>query len=135
LCRFPALAKLPESSRPAEAFALTRVVASQDASNVVLVAHEEKSGSQSRKAELAGFIVLTSEVDISSLTDVFDLHPFDNFLEEDVYDAQMDQARESLRVKKVCILCSNVAVSHAFVTTHYVLHAKSWLVLRVCLQR
>ena len=40
--RFPALAKLPESCRPEETFALTRLVASQDDSNCVLVAVMDK---------------------------------------------------------------------------------------------
>ena len=39
--RYPALAKLPASSRPEEAFALSRLVASQDDSNGVLVASVE----------------------------------------------------------------------------------------------
>ena len=36
--KFPALAKLPETSRPDEPFALTRVVSGQDSRNQVLVA-------------------------------------------------------------------------------------------------
>ena len=40
--RYPALAKLPASCRPEETFALTRLVASQDESNSVLVAVMDK---------------------------------------------------------------------------------------------
>lgn len=39
---YPALAKLPESSRPEEAFALTRVVAEQNEQNHVFVAMDGK---------------------------------------------------------------------------------------------
>ncbi len=46
-------------------------------------------------------MVLTSDVDISSLTDAFDLHPYDCFLPSDVYDAYADKARDSVRLKKV----------------------------------
>ena len=40
--RYPALAKLPASCRPEEAFALSRLVANQDESNGVLVATVDK---------------------------------------------------------------------------------------------
>jgi hypothetical protein len=96
------LAKLPESSNPSEAFALTRVVAHQDERNVVLVARDVCGASEGGKARLGGFMVLTSEVDVSSLSDVFDLHPYDNFLEQQVYEAQHRQAADSVRTKKVC---------------------------------
>ena len=50
---------------------------------------------------LAGFMVVTSEVETSSLADVFDLHPFDNFLPVDVYEAQQEAAKDSLQKLKV----------------------------------
>lgn len=102
---FPALAKLPESSRPEEAFALTRVVSGQNTENCVLVAHDE-SGAGKR---LVGFMVLTSEVDPGVLLEAFDLHPYDNFLPEEEYERQSAEARESVRVKKVSsLLCADV---------------------------
>lgn len=111
VCRFPALAKLPESSNPEEAFALTRVVSGQDTHNYVLVAHEAvpmaqlaaapAAGDEKSPARLVGFMVITSEVDTSALLDTFDLHPYDNFLPAEEYDKQYEQARESMRTKKV----------------------------------
>lgn len=93
---FPALAKLPESSRPNEPFALTRVVAGQDEQNRVLVAEAD--------GRLIGFVVITSEVDTDSLAETFDLHPYDNFLPADVYEEQYAAAREAVRSQKVSLL-------------------------------
>ncbi len=57
--RTPALAKLPETSRPEEAFALARVVSGQDSNNCVLVALDPLSsalvGPCWLVAQLAGF--------------------------------------------------------------------------------
>jgi hypothetical protein len=49
-------------------------------------------------------MVVTSEVDTSALADAFDLHPFDNFLPPEEYDAQWAAAQDSVRTKKVCEL-------------------------------
>eukprot|EP00983_Pelagomonas_calceolata_P123531 1161016-Pelagomonas_calceolata.AAC.9 len=51
--RYPALSQLPQSSRPEEAFALARVVATQDECNCVLVAHDlEAPGQPSQEASV-----------------------------------------------------------------------------------
>lgn len=39
--RCPSLAALPDSCNPAEPYALTRLIGSQDSQNVVLVAHDQ----------------------------------------------------------------------------------------------
>eukprot|EP00967_Tisochrysis_lutea_P040087 scaffold48085_cov26-Tisochrysis_lutea.AAC.1 len=53
LSRYPALSQLPQSSRPEEAFALARVVATQDECNCVLVAHDlEAPGQPSQEASV-----------------------------------------------------------------------------------
>ncbi len=93
---FPALAKLPESSRPAEPFALTRVVAGQDEQNRVLVAEAD--------GRLVGFVVVTTDVDTDSLAETFDLHPYDNFLPADVYEEQYAAAREAVHAQKMALL-------------------------------
>ncbi|GLI68959.1 hypothetical protein VaNZ11_013487, partial [Volvox africanus] len=90
---FPALAKLPESSRPNEPFALTRVVAGQDERNRVLVAEAD--------GKLVGFIVMTSDVDTGNLAETFDLHPFDNFLPPEIYEQQYEEARTVVRERKL----------------------------------
>ena len=51
-----------------------------------------------------GFMVITSEVDTSSLIGTFDLHPYDNFLSMEKYESQYNQARESMHEKKVCFI-------------------------------
>eukprot|EP00798_Chlamydomonas_sp_ICE-L_P016739 gene16739-23010_t len=79
--RLPALAKLPESSRPEEAFALTRVVAGQ--------------------GSIVGFMVLTAEVETSTLSDAFDLHPYDNFLPVKEYERRQEAATLSLMEVKM----------------------------------
>ncbi|GLC35782.1 Cilia- and flagella-associated protein 61 [Pleodorina starrii] len=98
---FPALAKLPESSRPEEPFALTRVVAGQDDRNRVLVAEAE--------GRLVGFIVMTSDVDTGNLAETFDLHPYDNFLPPEVYEQQYEEARGAVRERKLTALRAEAA--------------------------
>ncbi|EFJ42895.1 hypothetical protein VOLCADRAFT_107000 [Volvox carteri f. nagariensis] len=98
---FPALAKLPESSRPDEPFALTRVVAGQDERNRVLVAEAD--------GKLVGFIVITSDVDTGNLAETFDLHPFDNFLPVEVYEKQYEEARLVVRERKLAHLRAEAA--------------------------
>ncbi len=46
-------------------------------------------------------MVVTSEVDTGNLLGAFDLHPFDNFLSVEAYEAQYSAARESVHGKKV----------------------------------
>ena len=46
-------------------------------------------------------MVVTSEVDTSSLLDHFDLGPYDNFLPPEVYDQEYKMAREAVRERKV----------------------------------
>jgi len=46
-------------------------------------------------------MVLTSEVDTGSLLGTFDLHPYDNFLTVEKYESQYNEAKESVRAKKV----------------------------------
>jgi hypothetical protein len=53
-------------------------VSNQDESNCVLVSKDEDG-------RMAGFIVLTSEVETSGLLGSFDLHPFDNFLNRETF--------------------------------------------------
>ena len=45
-------------------------------------------------------MVLTSEVDAGSLV-AFDLHPYDNFLSVQAYEAQYNAANESVHANKV----------------------------------
>ncbi|KAL6751227.1 hypothetical protein V8C86DRAFT_2782277 [Haematococcus lacustris] len=117
--RYPALAKLPESSSPDEPFALTRVVSGQDEANLVLVAHTprsqphaatqpSRSTAKSAVQQLVGFMVLTREVDTSALQDAFDLHPFDCFLQQEVYERQAATARDSVRKKKMNTLVAKL---------------------------
>ncbi|GIL72909.1 hypothetical protein Vretifemale_3052 [Volvox reticuliferus] len=98
---FPALSKLPESSRPDEPFALTRVVAGQDERNRVLVAEAD--------GKLVGFIVMTSDVDTGNLAETFDLHPFDNFLPPEMYEQQYEEARTVVRERKLAQLRAEAA--------------------------
>ena len=49
-------------------------------------------------------MVVTSEVDTSSLLDTFDLHPYDNFLSVERYESQYKMASESVHSKKVRML-------------------------------
>lgn len=98
---FPALAKLPDSSNPQEPFALTRVVAGQDERNRVLVAEAD--------GKLVGFILMTSDVDTGSLSETFDLHPYDNFLPSEVYAEQYEAAKASIRGQKMEYLRAQAA--------------------------
>ena len=47
-------------------------------------------------------MVVTAEVDTSSLLDTFDLHPYDNFLPVERYETQYKAAKDSIHSKKVC---------------------------------
>lgn len=85
--RCPSLARLPESCRPDEPFALARLIASQDADNALLVA-QQRGGDQ-----LVGFAVATCDVDVPLLNLAFDLGPFDGFIDPDVYERLEDKAR------------------------------------------
>ncbi|GAX75485.1 hypothetical protein CEUSTIGMA_g2928.t1 [Chlamydomonas eustigma] len=101
--RYPALSRLPESCHPEEAFALTRLVSSQDERNCVLVAVADK--------KLVGFMVITSEVDTNNLLGAFDLHPFDNFIPMDMYDAQYQEAKERVHAAKLEQLQEKIAAA------------------------
>lgn len=93
LSRYPALAQLPESSRPEEAFALTRVVAGQDANNSVFVAEV--------KGRIVGFMVATCDVELSDLLTRFDLHPYDNLLAPELYEQQYQLIKGALTQDKL----------------------------------
>ena len=47
-------------------------------------------------------MVVTSEVETSSLLGTFDLHPYDNFLPSEVYNQQYSEAVEVAKQNKVC---------------------------------
>ncbi|GBF89012.1 hypothetical protein Rsub_01511 [Raphidocelis subcapitata] len=85
--RHAALALLPESCRPAEPFALTRLIDSQDGGNAVLVAHPR--GCES----LVGMLAATCDVDVPLLQSSFDLGPYDGFLQPGDYEALEERAR------------------------------------------
>ncbi|WIA39160.1 hypothetical protein OEZ86_005287 [Tetradesmus obliquus] len=70
----PSLAALPESCKPYQPFALTRLIGSQDEENVVLVAEDQGKLS-------------------------FDLGPFDGFLPAEVYEACEAAAQQAAAVK------------------------------------
>jgi hypothetical protein len=53
-----------------------------------------------------GFTVITTEVDTNNLLGNFDLHPFDNFLPIDMYNAQYQEAKERVHAAKVVNLKS-----------------------------
>ncbi len=102
------------------------MVAGQDDNNVVLVAHEAHApGGVAAAAGLVGFMVVTSEVDVTPLADAFDLHPYDSFLPEDVYEAQYNAARDALRIKKVRVTVSwpGLRPFHFIPAPNWVAHA------------
>lgn len=90
--QYPSLARLPDSCTPGEPFALTRLISSQDDDNCVLVA--EAGG------RLVGFMVATSDLDVIVLHDSFDLHPYDGFLNPEVYEALHSAARDAVIARK-----------------------------------
>uniref|UniRef100_A0A383WNS6 Cilia- and flagella-associated protein 61 N-terminal domain-containing protein n=1 Tax=Tetradesmus obliquus TaxID=3088 RepID=A0A383WNS6_TETOB len=87
----PSLAALPESCKPDQPFALTRLIGSQDEENVVLVAEDQ--------GKLVGLLVATSQLDLSLLLQSFDLGPFDGFLPAEVYEACEAAAQQAAAVK------------------------------------
>lgn len=74
----PSLAALPDACQPELPHALSRLIASQDAANVVLVA-EDGAG------RLMGLLAATSELDVAPLLLSFDVGLVDGFLPPDVY--------------------------------------------------
>jgi len=89
--RHPALAQLPDSCKPNEPFALTRLITSQDAGNTVLVAHQRRGAGSDQ--QLVGFLVATCDVDVSLLHAAFDLGPYDGFVDPTLFERLEDNAR------------------------------------------
>ncbi|MEW5303374.1 MAG: hypothetical protein WDW36_006075 [Sanguina aurantia] len=94
---YPEMSELPQASRPAEPYALTRMVEDQNEHNRVFVAHAEDG-------RLVGFMVVTADVQTAGIMDAFDLHPYDNFLPPEVYAQQYQDASDVVKERKLTAL-------------------------------
>eukprot|EP00873_Tetraselmis_striata_P013731 jgi/Tetstr1/433995/TSEL_023169.t1 len=90
--RYPAFSQLPDDTSPGSEFALARVIDSQDANNLVLVA--EVGG------KMVGTMVCTANLDLAIVHQSFDLHAYDNLLPEELYERQLTSVKEAVLKQK-----------------------------------
>ena len=107
--RCPPLARLPESCRPGEQFALARLIGAQDATkNAVLVAERcggdgsgGGSGGGGCAPAICGLLAVTAgDADVPLLLRSCDLDPFDGFLDPDVFERLEAQAQAQVQVAR-----------------------------------